>query len=89
VTSPLRDFIQARRDTGWHSRWDAFGRWVLADHIPNAYDVERGQTASCLGCNAGYDEEPATEDIEQCPTLRALAAVWSEHPDYRPEWQVT
>lgn len=21
-----------------------------------------------------------------CPTLRAIAAVWSDHPDYRPEW---
>lgn len=21
-----------------------------------------------------------------CPTLRAIAAVWSDHPGYRPEW---
>lgn len=22
-----------------------------------------------------------------CPTLRALAAFWSDHPDYRQEWK--
>jgi hypothetical protein len=22
-----------------------------------------------------------------CPTLRALASVWSDHPDYREEWR--
>ena len=24
-----------------------------------------------------------------CPQIRALAAVWSDHPDYRPEWKPT
>lgn len=22
------------------------------------------------------------------PTIRAIAAIWSDHPDYRPEWAV-
>lgn len=88
MTSPLRDFIQARIDTGWHSRWDAFGRWVLNEHAPPE-DWNRPGPYPCRGCHADFYEEYLTEDIEQCPTLRALAAVWSEHPDYRPEWQVT
>jgi hypothetical protein len=25
-------------------------------------------------------------EVSPCTTLRAIAATWSDHPDYRPEW---
>jgi hypothetical protein len=34
---------------------------------------------------AGCDYCP--EVVDDCPTLRALAAVYRDHPDYREEWQ--
>lgn len=26
------------------------------------------------------------DDVVMGPTIRAIAAIWSDHPDYRPEW---
>lgn len=40
----------------------------------------------CLGCGFTNMEEYAVRDINDCPTLRAIATRWSDHPDYRPEW---
>lgn len=41
---------------------------------------------ACHGCGTDRNEEATTPDINDCPELRDLAAVWSDHPDYRPEW---
>lgn len=39
-----------------------------------------GPAQWCEGCGGEYAEN----DIAfPCPTLRALAAIWSDHPDYR------
>lgn len=35
--------------------------------------------AAGKGCEHDYEEWP-------CPTIRHLAAVYSDHPDYRQEW---
>lgn len=39
----------------------------------------------CDTCSTGpYAQD---EDVEApCPTLRALASVYADHPDYQPEW---
>ncbi len=43
---------------------------------------------ACKGCGAEGDcDDPVTQDINDCPELRDMAAVWSAHPDYRPEWE--
>lgn len=41
---------------------------------------------ACLGCGLNSREDARTEDIDRCPTLRALAIPWSDHPDYDPAW---
>ena len=28
-----------------------------------------------------------SDNVDYCPTIRALAAVYSDHPDYDPEWR--
>ena len=39
----------------------------------------------CITDREGYPEEWAGDDYP-CPTLHHLAAVYSGHPDYQPEW---
>lgn len=41
----------------------------------------------CIGCGfGGACDDPWTEDINDCPELCDLAAIYSDHPDYRQEW---
>ena len=64
-------------------------RLILAVHCPGR-EVRQGPrpaTVSCAGCGFGGPcDDPFTEDVNECPTLRAVASEWSTHPDYRPEW---
>jgi Family of unknown function (DUF6221) len=59
-----------------------------------AAEVVAGRAAPLSWCMRCYTPLPDSRDDEDqyehvdwpCPTLRALAAVWSGHPDYDPEW---
>jgi len=42
-------------------------------------------TAYCEGCPGDEIGYPVVE-LNDCPELRDLAAVYSDHPDYREEW---
>ncbi|MDJ0489131.1 DUF6221 family protein [Rhodococcus qingshengii] len=45
-----------------------------------------GQTRPCEGC--GYDScDYLVTDINDCPELQALAAIYSSHPDFNEEWR--
>jgi Family of unknown function (DUF6221) len=55
-------------------------RAILAHHAP-IHPI--GQWIGCQQC----DGEQAQE--WPCPDVLAVAAVYSDHPDYRPEWAVT
>jgi len=66
----------ARHDPARVLRDVAAKQRILAVHRP--YVVEPDQ--ACLGC--------AGDNVwERCPVLRALAAVYDDHPDYREEWR--
>jgi len=52
-------------------------RAILAEH---AYDK-----AACRVCWEVTDTSSMRARFP-CPTIRALAAVYSDHPDYRQEW---
>jgi len=56
-------------------------RAILAEH-------ERvGETCeTCSDTYHGFDCE-GWEEPYPCPTLRALAAVYADHPDYHAEWR--
>jgi hypothetical protein len=62
-------------------------RAILGEHAPNyptTYPKLSGQP-TCGVCHAGgFDWEP---EWWPCITVRTLAAVYSDHPDYRPEWK--
>lgn len=61
-------------------------RAILAGHAPGypvTYPKPSGQP-TCGVCHAGgWDWEP---ENWPCLTVRALAAVYSDHPDYDPAW---
>ncbi len=60
-------------------------RRILAYHRrPN----ESSWPQHCIGCGyAGPCDDPITEDINDCPMLGDLAAVYSGHPDYQTRWK--
>jgi hypothetical protein len=84
------------RETRWDT--DNYGRdfltpsAVLAEckakraiselHTDRDGDCEQ---CSCYGWFASTDGPHDYEEFP-CPTLRALAAVYADHPDYLPEW---
>jgi hypothetical protein len=67
-------------------------RSILAEH--GHYRADYNVTArtdldapfGCSTCHIGNDGD--MYDGGWCTTLRALAAIWSDHPDYRAEWAV-
>lgn len=45
-------------------------------------------TWPCIGCGSEVDYGWNVADINDCPELRDMASVYSEHPDYDPAWRV-
>lgn len=72
----------ARHDPARVLREVAAKRALLDAHCT---DPKYGGT-ECLGCHANFQEEYWTQDINKCPTLRAIASVYSDHQDYDPTW---
>ena len=73
-------------------------RKILAEHWPE--HITEGWVACrrCVDWSAGSygygnedeDGEPPDDQSRMnwpCPTLRALAAVYQDHPDYDPQWK--
>ena len=65
----------------------------VIDHIDRRWNTgwverqETGRTAYwCQTCDHDRDYEHISSPQEGCDTLRHLAAVYSDHPDYRQEW---
>lgn len=69
----LREVEAKRAILGWHH--PEWGDYVDGDGIERA-------THECAEC-----EPPGTPDNWPCRTVRALAAIWRDHPGYRPEWK--
>jgi hypothetical protein len=64
-----------------HRRYDEWIREEMPSFASPSAD------AHCVGCGFGSTEEPRTEHIDQCPTLRALALPYTDRPGYREEWR--
>jgi hypothetical protein len=66
-------------------------RRIMERHKPDDRIIVKGPYRgrySCDGCNYEYGTiDEATQDINECPELRDLAAVYSDSPDYREEWR--
>jgi hypothetical protein len=102
-TDDLAAFLKARLDEDERLvriRWGDLGwgecrdrrevkakRAILDEHSPGypvTYPEPSGQP-TCSVCDEGtYDVEPVPWP---CPTIRHLAAVYGDHPDYQEEWK--
>ncbi|CAI9417307.1 DUF6221 family protein [Nocardioides sp. T2.26MG-1] len=76
-------------DDRWRAECGA-KRQIIALHEQGDGVSYRG-TEFCSRCTASgeYPADDAYTDEQNwpCPTLRALAAVYADHPDYRQEWR--
>lgn len=36
----------------------------------------------------GFEDPLTAQDLAETKTLRALASLYADHPDFRPEWQL-
>jgi hypothetical protein len=82
-----REFHVARHDPARVLREVEAGRTILAEHVP--YDCTEPKGQRCFRCasDRAYRSGAAIHEAWPCLTLRILAAVYSDHPDYRPEWK--
>lgn len=65
-------------------------RRILAEHAPIGPDCQVCALVDREECYDGENEwleDTFTRIPAPCPTLRALAAPYTEHPDYREEWR--
>jgi hypothetical protein len=62
-------------------------RWGDSHTNPAMRGQPTGRTSYwCFECDHDRDYGHIGGPQEGCPTLRHLAAVYSDHPDYLPEW---
>jgi hypothetical protein len=76
----------ARHDPARVLREVAAKRAILAVHSPGypvTYPKPSGQPTCAVCHSGGWDWDP---EQWPCPTVRALAAIYSNHPGYRQEW---
>ena len=77
----------ARHDPARVLREVAAKRAILAQHGWFIPDVGWSKGERCCNCcGAGMDDVYLTAPWP-CETVKALAAIWSYHPDYREEWK--
>ena len=78
----------ARHDPARILREVAFKRAIMAEHYPGTtWDRDApGGLKICAGEGGDGDTwQMATR--WPCPQVRQLAAIYSDHPDYDPEWK--
>ena len=74
----------ARHDPARVLREAAAKRAIVAAHRPVLHHDEDAGSA-CCAAETAFDVYAKAEPWP-CPTIRAIAAVWSDHPDYRAQW---
>jgi hypothetical protein len=77
----------ARHDPARVLREVAAKRAVIEDHQikPVTYpEPDDDEAFDCERCH--FDRDEGVYGFGYCPTLKALAAVYSSHHDYRKEW---
>ena len=93
MTGPLTGFVLARIDEDEERalRECAAKRALVALHAEGTIQVlahiparPSGECAAC-GRASEYGDGGRNEPWP-CPTILAVASVYRDHPDYRPEW---
>lgn len=91
-TLTLTEFLLARIEEDEGRRFGA--DWTAARVVAECgskraiMQIHSGSTDGdeCPGCGAWLDGRWRTGPGETCRVLAAMAAVYAEHADYRPEW---
>jgi hypothetical protein len=93
--SDLTEFLAARFAEDWSAARDRELALGLDESratrdVDAKRDILRWHAAQCTcsWCTADGDDLDETGFAPACPTLCFLAAIYSDHPDYRPEWSV-
>jgi hypothetical protein len=65
-------------------------RRIVALHptTENVINPGYGPHVAAFGCETCHDWDGITEGRGDCDTLRALAAPYSDHPDFDPSWRI-
>ncbi len=64
-------------------------RAILAEHGPANGGRDAGRCRVCTAItHTGMGQTDARRFRAPCPTLLFLAAIYSDHPDYRQEWEL-
>lgn len=73
------EMLEVRRTLAPYQPQRALGECEAKRHIVDGHPVGYATDTSRLECEGCVSYWP-------CPTLRALAAVYADHPDYQQEW---
>jgi hypothetical protein len=89
-TWPQESAHIVRHDPARTLREVAAKRAILAEHGPanGGRDADRCRVCTATA-HTGMRQTDARRFRAPCPTLLFLAAVYSDHPDYRAEWAVS
>jgi len=61
-------------------------RAIVAEHRDTWNDYADGDGIERTSHECRTCEPSGSPDDWPCPTIKAVAAVWSDHPDYKAEW---
>lgn len=100
VIEDLAAFLNARLDederylkSNQHHLWTqrplrevAFKRAILEWHYRGLPPVDAPEGLEICGGEGGDGDTWQMATPWPCPQIRALAAIWSDHPGYRQEW---
>lgn len=93
-TQTITEFLEARIAEDELAAYDLMGeregdrtlaecaakRAIIEEHYWRSAEGARG----CGLCN--YSRDYGWEETGPCKTVRALAAIYKDHPDYQQEW---
>ena len=64
-------------------------RAIIAEHVPVDYSglgMESPNACARCGADLNMSDWEWAHDSFPCPTLRAVAAIYADHPEYQQEW---
>jgi hypothetical protein len=89
---------EAGADAMVGARWKSYPREAYEELQAETLHRARRIRATCAALRAVVELHDGAHDCtmyidagdnRDCPTLRALASIWADHPEFDPEWRLT